>query len=60
MPLDRLAVISYPGDATELGRRLDFGRCGRPGTLIDCVSAPRALALAAAVVVAGLSYCVLT
>jgi hypothetical protein len=60
MPFDRLAVVSYDGDADGLARRLDLGRSGGPGTLVGCVSAPRALTVAAGLVVAGLSYGMLT
>jgi len=60
MPFDRLAVVSYEGDADALARLLDLGRSDGPGRLIGCVSAPRALAAIAAVVLAGFSYGILT
>jgi len=59
-PCDRLAVIAYAGDADELARRLDLGRSGGSGKLMACMRAPLALALVAGLVVAGVSYGVLT
>ena len=59
MPFDRLAVVSYEGSADELARRLDFDCTGGPGTLIGAVTARRALAVAAGLIVAGLSYGIL-
>ena len=60
MPLDHLAVVAYEGSAAELARRLDLDRTGGPGTLVGCVQARRAAAVAAGLAVAFLSFGALT
>jgi len=60
MPFSHVAVVSYEGGPDELARRLDLDQTGGPGTLVGSVSAKRALGVAAGLVVAILSYGVLT
>jgi hypothetical protein len=60
MPFGHLAVVAYDGSADELARRLDLDRSGGPGRLVGCLKARRALGVAAGLVVALVSYGVLT
>jgi hypothetical protein len=60
IPFDRLAVVSYEGSAGELARRLDFDRTGGPGARLAAVNAGRVTTVAAGLMVAVLSFGVLT
>jgi hypothetical protein len=60
MPFDRVAVVSYEGSADELARRLDLDHTGGPGTLVGRLRPSRTATLAAGVLVAALSFGVLT
>jgi hypothetical protein len=60
MPFSRLAVVAYDGSASELARRLDLDQSGGTGRLVGCLNSRRALGVAAGLVVAMVSYGVLT
>ena len=60
MPLDRVALVSYEGSADELARRLDLDRTGGSGTRVGCLRPRRAATLVAGLVIALLSFGVLT
>jgi len=60
MPFSHVAVVSYEGSADELARRLDLDRTGGPGTLVGGVLSKRALVVVGGLVIALVSYGVLT
>lgn len=60
MPFSRLALVSYDGSAAELVRRLDLDRTGGSGMSMGGVRSKRALGIVACLIVALLSYGVLT
>ena len=60
IPFDRLAVVSYEGSEGELARRLGFDRSGGPGACVAAVNSRRVATVAAGLVVALLSFGVLS
>jgi hypothetical protein len=59
MPFSGVAVVSFPGSADELARRLDRGRTGGPGGLVGAAGR-RAARIAAGLMVTLLALGVLT